>query len=393
MRILQIIPQSRIGGAESVGFLLAAEEARRGHPTLLLSNRANGPLLERPRPPDMEVAALKRSSRLDARILPFLLKRAARFRPDVIHAHTETANFWARLVGLAHPRAAVLCHVHSSRFVGRRVRGIRTDRLLAGRADAVLTVNEIQRDFLQNHVGVRPERLHVVPNGVDTDRFAPPPGMRQPHAAVCVASLTDVKNHAGLLRAWGRVAAAFPDARLTLVGDGPLRESLERQATAAGLAPSVRFAGLQQDVRPFLWEASVFVLFSHLEALPLSLLEAMAAGCACVVSAVGGMPGVVVDGKSGLLVPVGSPRAAGSGAADFEPAGPGPERAAASEAALAEALLRLFQNGVEREALAAGGREEIIRRFSLDAWVDRILKLSEECARRRSGRPLEAARA
>ncbi len=360
MRILQLISQSRVGGAEVVGFTLASEFARRGHSTLLLSNRANGPLLGRPHPPGMEVAALPRTHRLDARIVPFLLGRAARFRPDVIHAHGWEASVWGRLLGLANPGVAVICHMHSSRFVQRHTpRRILVDRFLFRRADAVLVLNEIQKEFLLRVVRLDPRKLRLVPNGIDLGWFSGPPGPRRGNSAVCVANLTDVKNHAGILRAWERVVAEVPDARLTLVGGGPLEGSLRAQAQASGLGDRVVFAGLCDDVRPFLWDAQVFILFSHIEALPLSLLEAMAAGCACVTSAVGGIPEVLERGRAGLLVPAGD------------------------TTALAETVVRLFRHDDERESLTAGGREEVARRFALESWLDRILTICEECIRQR----------
>ena len=364
MRILQLISQSRVGGAEVVGFTLASEFARRGNPTLLLSNRANGPLLDRPHAPGMVVAALPRTHRYDARIVPFLLGRASGFRPDVIHAHGWEASVWGRLLGLANPGVAVICHMHSSQFVHRHTRWrILIDRLLYSRADAVLVLNEIQKEFLLRVGRLDPRKLHVVPNGIDLDRFSPLPGQRRNHSAVCVANFTNVKNHESILRAWKLVVAEVPDARLTLVGSGPLEEDLRGQARASGLGDQVVFAGPRDDVRPFLWDAQIFVLFSHLEALPLALLEAMAAGCACVTSAVGGIPEVLEHGRTGVLVPAGD------------------------VAALSAAVVQLLRNDRQRDALAADGGREVARRFALDPWLDRILGICDECTRRRrSGR-------
>lgn len=361
MRILQLIAQSKLGGAESVGFGLAAAFARRGHATLLLSNRRNGPLLDRPRPPGMQAADLPRRHRLDPRILSFLFGHVARFRPDVIHAHNYEASVWARSVALAFPRVAVVVHVHSSRFVqGHGRHRIWTDRVLFRRADAVVALNEVQRSFLLQAVHLRAERLHVVPNGIDADSFAPPEGRPRPaRAVVCVASLTEVKNHSGLLRAWAAVAPSWPDARLTLVGDGPLRSRLEAQAQDLGITERVVFAGLLDDVRPQLWGAAVFVLPSHNEALPLALLEAMAAGCAPVATAVGGIPEVIEDGTTGWLVP------------------------AQDEAALAGALRAAFGGEAACQATGARARASIVRRFGLESWIGRIEEIYCECVGRR----------
>jgi glycosyltransferase involved in cell wall biosynthesis len=388
MRILQLVAQSRIGGAESVGFTLAAEFARRGHRTLLLSNRDNGPLLARERPAGMDALALNRSSRLDPRIVTFLEKAVRSFRPDVIHAHNYEAGTWARALGLLHPRIAVVVHVHSSRFVHNHGRHrVLTDRLLFRRADAVIALNEIQADFLRETIRLDLRKLFLVTNGVDTERFAAPDtpsapagspvapsagpstgeaparwGERLPGGVTCVASLTPVKNHSGLLHAWAAVARKRPQARLTLVGDGPLRATLEEQARASGINDSVLFVGASDDVRPFLWEAAVFALPSHLEAVPLSLLEAMAAGCAPVATRVGGIPGVVDDCLTGLLVPPGN------------------------NAVLAAALGSLLDDPGRCRVMAARARQAVASRFGLEPWLDRIESIYAKCVERRAGR-------
>jgi glycosyltransferase involved in cell wall biosynthesis len=273
---------------------------------------------------------------------------------------------------------------------------ILTDRVLFRRADAVITLNGAQETFLREAIHVPASKLHRVPNGIDTDFFAAPSGAgpgeavalrdvagpagatgsgrderpqsgaRRPHSAVCVASLTDVKNHAGLLRAWASVVRALPDAHLTLVGDGELRTRLEEQVDSLALSGRVAFAGLQEDVRPFLWRAPVFVLPSHSEALPLSLLEAMAAGCAPVATAVGGIVDVIEDGASGRLVRPGD------------------------EEALGRALLDCLRDERRCAGMAAQARETVARRFGLGAWLERIEWIYMERLDRRRPRPRNA---
>ena len=307
MKIVQLVSQTVLGGAETYGHSLAAGLAERGHEVRLLANRANGPLLEKPRPAGLEVEALHRTSRFDPAILRFLLGHLREFRPDVLHAHNFGANTWARVLGLLFPDMAVVCHVHAGRMVTNQpARKARLERLLFRRADLVIGLNQEMMDYLIGRLRVPEERALFLVNGIDMTRFSPPEAaVRNPKEVVCVASLTDVKNHACLLGAWKRVADHVPEARLTLVGEGPLRSDLEEQAERLGIRGSVEFAGLQADVLPFYQRASVFTLASHREALPLSLLEAMATGAVPVASAVGGIPEVIEDGVTGLLVPPG----------------------------------------------------------------------------------------
>lgn len=349
MRIVQLVSQTTVGGAESFGFVLSRELARRGHEVLLLANRANGPLFEREKPAGLTTRALPRTSRLDPRILSFLVGSIRHFRPDLVHSHNFSANTWARFLGLLFPRLAIVCHDHSGRKLAQGAGRDLIDRLLYRRCRAVFAVSEELGAHLRDRHLVPEKILRVLPNGIDIAAFTPPPGItRRATDAVCVASLTPVKNHEGLLHAWRDVARELPEARLILVGDGPLRDDLKRQAGELGIEDRVRFAGFQKDVRELLWGSSIFVLPSHREAMPLALLEAMASGLACVVSEVGEMPSILKGGTYGRLVPPGD------------------------TAALTAALRELLADPPLAVELGQRARDEVRSRYSLEACVDEI---------------------
>ena len=116
-----------------------------------------------------------------------------------------------------------------------------------------------------------------------------------------------MKNHALLLDAVAALARSRRDATLTLVGDGPLADDLAQRARTLGIAERVDFAGSQRDTARFYADADLFVLASEHEGLPMSVIEAMAAGLPVVATAVGGVPSIVADGVNGALV---NPRSA-----------------------------------------------------------------------------------
>jgi glycosyltransferase involved in cell wall biosynthesis len=350
VRVIQLISQTMIGGAEGFGFTLSAELARRGHDVLLLANRANGPLFDRGCPARMSTRALGRRNRMDPRILSFLIGSILRFRPDVLHSHNFEANTWARCIGLLFPRLIVVCHDHSGRKAKQRLHRIWLDRILFRRCAAVFAVSAELGDLLRRRHRVPDGKLHVLPNGIDVHGYTPPAGApsRPTDGIVCVASLTKVKDHATLLGAFARVSAARSTARLTLVGDGPLRAELQEQVERLGLGDAVIFAGVQTDVRPFLWAASIFVLASEREAMPLSLLEAMASGLASVATEVGEIPEILQNGRCGKLVSPGD------------------------RDALAAALLQMIEDTGARHASARASRERVESAYSLKACVDRV---------------------
>lgn len=317
---------------------------------MLLANRRNGPLLEGPFPDGLMTGALARSSRFDPRILTFLVGALMRFRPEIIHSHNYEANTWARFLGLLAPRSGIVCHMHGSRFIGSHPgHRIWLDRVLFHRANAVIAVNRIQTEYLQRHLRVPGHKIHFIQNGIDIRRLRPPSETAgNPLGVVCVASLTEVKNHANLLRAWKIVHATFPDARLTLVGDGPLHSALQDQAHESGIANTVAFTGTMTDVRKALWEASIFVLPSDSEALPLALLEAMAAGLACVATNVGGVPEVLHTERLGRVVPPREPDA------------------------LAAALMAFLSSPEQARSAGRLAQQEAMERYDLESCADRI---------------------
>jgi glycosyltransferase involved in cell wall biosynthesis len=359
MRVLQIISQTFIGGAESFAYSICAELARRDHQVLLLANRLNGPLFEKPRPPGMEVRVLDRHSRLDPKIVPFIAGAIREFRPDVFHSHNFETNTWARTIACFFPNLPVVCHEHSGKKARQSFDRIWMDRLLYPRASAAIVCTPQLEQLMHERYHVPKERLHYLPNGIEVDLYTPDGTVeRDPMGVVCVAALTPVKNHAGLLRAWRTVVSSHPRARLTLVGEGELKAKIVEQVRTLGLVENVILTGMQRDVRPYLWGAGTFVLFSHTEGGPISLLEAMAAELACVAPAVGEIPSMLGDGAAGRLVPL------------------------EDEAALARTLMDLLESPGERASIARRGREDVVAKYSVGRCVDVIERIYSEVIKR-----------
>jgi glycosyltransferase involved in cell wall biosynthesis len=160
---------------------------------------------------------------------------------------------------------------------------------------------------------VPPGKVMVVPNGVAVE----PCPSRTPRGplrrAVTVANLRREKGHDVLLDAAALVIRSFPDARFEIVGGGPARDALVARAEALGVSHAVSFLGHRDDVPARLADADLFVLPSRSEACPNAVLEAMAAALPIVASRVGGIPELVVDNRSGLLVDPDNPRALADG--------------------------------------------------------------------------------
>ncbi|MFC3549807.1 glycosyltransferase [Lysobacter cavernae] len=230
-------------------------------------------------------------------------------------------------------------------------------RFLNHRFDCVVAPAQPILSGLAREEDMQARRMLWIPNGVDTERFQPQPlsARRQTRLALglaedaiafgCIASLTPVKRHCDLIEAFAQVHRQCPQARLLLVGDGPLREPITAQIEALGLSEAVRLLGSLPNVEGVLPALDAAVLVSSTEGMSNAVLEAMACGLPVVATGVGGNLQLVQHGISGLLVPAHEP------------------------AALAAALQHLIDEPLMRERMGASARARILREFSLDSMV------------------------
>jgi glycosyltransferase involved in cell wall biosynthesis len=363
----------QVAGAE----VLVAETVRRlaGRiaPTVFCLDGV-GPLGERLRAEGVEVVCLDRRPGRDWRVAWRLAKEFRAREIEVAHAHQYTPFFYAALARLAMWRAPrVILTEHGRHYpdVVSPLRRTLNAWVLEYLADAVNACCAFSADSLHRIDGFRAKRVEVIENGIDLPRYGPAEdraglrrrlGLRPDRRyVVCVARFHPVKDHATLLRAFAEVAAARADVDLLLAGDGPLRGELEQTAARLGVADRVRFLGVRGDVPDLLRAADVFALTSVSEAASLTLLEAMAARLPVVITAVGGNPEIVRDGREGLLVPRGDAPAA------------------------AVALLRVLDDPAAAAAMGTAGRARVEECYRLDRTIDAYFRLYRRLCRRAGG--------
>jgi glycosyltransferase involved in cell wall biosynthesis len=287
-----------------------------------------------------------------------------RERPLVVHAHMIHANLLARITRLFASIPVLICTAHNI-IEGGRAREL-AYRLTDPLADLTTQVSEVGKQRYIQVGAVPPHKIVYIPNGIDTSRFQPNPMVRQavreqlgcaPDAFVwlTVGRLEPVKNHLGLLSAFREVAAVHPNARLLIAGQGSLQAATEQRIVELGLADRVRLLGLRRDIPDLLNAADAFVLPSLWEGMPLTLLEASATALPIVATDVGGNSEVVLDGKTGYLVP--------------------PQEAKA----LTQAMLRVMNlSEADRSAIGQAGRAHVVQNFDLERVVDRWEALYRE---------------
>jgi len=270
---------------------------------------------------------------------------------DIVNTHSGRDSFLAGVAArLSRRRPAVVRTRHLAMPITSRVS-------YAYLPHRVVTVSGYVKEYLVRE-GVPGERIVVVPTGIETGRFADgaaPANLREelglPPDVLLVGAVAVLRNKKGLrflLEAAPSVLARFPRTVFLIVGTGPQEENLRNAIVSMGLSGSVRMLGHREDVSRILLSLDLFVLPTVQEALGTAFLEAMATGRAVVGCRVGGVPEVVEEGKTGLLVPPEDP------------------------AALAEAILTLLADGELRARMGAAGRQSVMARYSVEEMCRRM---------------------
>jgi glycosyltransferase involved in cell wall biosynthesis len=260
--------------------------------------------------------------------------------------------FWGRLAACRAGVPVILSALHST---GLPDHVELPNRLLAPITDGFIGVARPHGEYLTRAEGCPARKVFVIPNGVDVERFRPyEPDARlraslglsaeSPVAAI-VAALRPEKNHELFLRSAARIYAAMPKARFLVIGDGPRREELSQLAQQLGLGDAVCFLGTRSDVPQLLSLVDVLVLSSHMEANPVSILEALACAKPVVSTRVGSISESVIEGTTGHLVAPGD------------------------EVQLSARVLELFAEPREAQRLGRNGRELVVKQWSLERMV------------------------
>ncbi len=305
----------------------------------------------------------------DAVAVGALAAHIAAVEPDVVHDHMYRAEIVGTKAVLAlqaagHPRPYVVSTVHSSRV--RPAEDREELRRLTPEIDRLIAVSRAIVRKIEDE-GRDGAPVDLIYNGVDLERYdhqEPCCTLRDEYGMApgsqivgVVARLEPEKGHPTLLEAWPQVLRAAPDAYLLIVGEGSRREALEQQARDLRIAHRVVFTGRRDDMPAVTAALDVAVLPSYREAQGLSILEAMALSRPIVATTVGGIPEVVEDGVSGLLVP--------------------PHDADA----LAGAISRLLTDHPYADMLAKAGHDDVHQRFCVELMVHAVEAIYDEGAR------------
>ena len=369
LKVIHLVEDLKTGGAERVIADTAMGLDRKKYEASVWCVTRGGETATELSEKGIEVKILGISSYrnpLNTLKLTRLLKAA---RPDIVHAHGYFASVIGRLAARKAGIPVILAHVHSTYWEYRK-RHIMIERKLSRFTHKIICCSKAVENFVKNIEKITGNKTIVIYNGVDEERFSPLKSTAFNRAefgidekapvAGTVSSLTPHKGHEYLIQAASLVLGTLPSAKFLIVGDGPLRQKLEDQAKNLNIHPAVIFTGTRKDIPEMLSLMDVFVLPSHTrEGLGIAIIEAMAAERPVVATDIGGIPEVVNDGETGLLVPPGVPEA------------------------LSKAIIELLRNPKKAKEMGEKGRNQVKEKFTTKKMLSEIEHVYQSLINRR----------
>lgn len=363
-RVLHLITSFEIGGTERQAVELLKRLNRERYDVRLAVLRNEGPFYSEIQAQFPDVPEFPLTSFYNANAL----KQLARLRrlllgekTDILHAH----DFYSSFLGAAAARLCgvrvIACQRHL-KLSDRRAHRAGT-RLIHRLAHRILVNSEAIRDHIIGRDGASPDKIVVIKNGVvasqsranSHDELCGEIGINSSSTLVgIVARLQEVKGHHYFIEAAANALRTRTDAHFVLVGDGPLRGEIERQAVELGIADRVHLMGDRGDVSQLVGAFDLLVLSSLHEGLPNAVMEAMSAGVPVVATSVGGTKELITDGETGYLAP--------------------PE----NSPALADRIVFALGDEAHRDDIVSAARRRVTTRFGIERMVESVEALYDE---------------
>ena len=377
-RILHIITRMVKGGAQENTLLTVVNLNKNRYQASLVTGPSIGP--------EGEIESKARQLGVDLTIIPELVREISPIKDaialyklyrfikkgkyDIVHTHSSKAGILGRIAAKLAGVRIIVHTPHSHVFYGYYGRFVTQifvwiERFAARFTDRIISLTPLEtKEHLQFRVG-SPSQFTVVYSGVELKPFLnviinkeqkrQELGLNESDkVCIFVARLVPVKGHQYLISAMPKILESVPSAKLILVGDGELRDTLEKQSSLLGVKKNVIFTGLRDDIPELLAISDLFVLSSINEGMGKVLVEAMAVRLPVVATNVGGVSAVVVEGETGILVPPKDPKA------------------------LSDAIIRLLNDTDMSNRMGEAGRKRVDPDFGVEAMIEKIENIYEE---------------
>jgi len=302
----------------------------------------------------------------DYKFLKNIIQLIKQNRIDLIHSHTWGTDFygyWAsKILGIP-----MISTIHNRYYIFEKWSRRFSYKVFISQIKKIVAVSKDIQNLLREELKIPPQKVKLIYNGIDTHKFENKKDLKSLRKELNlseeelilgnVGNLREVKDHHTLILSFHKVITLFPQAKLLIVGEGELKSSLVKLCAELGLENRVLFLGHREDVNLLLGLMDLFILSSHSEGCSISLLEAMASGKPVIATRVGGNPELILDGKTGFLVPPAEPEK------------------------LAEKTIFLLKNEDLRVKMGDEGRRRVKVKFSLETMVKNYEELYSKVLR------------
>lgn len=317
MRVLQVLPNLGVGGAERlVAHLAVYLKTHTPHEVRVLSlySKIGSDISEMLETCGVSVYYLGKHRGPDFRMFPRIARIIDEYDPHIVHSHLYVLRYL--LLGLwRHKRTFWIHTVHNATDRETDRAGLILNRWLYRKRVKPVAISYALGKSLESFYGLA--KIPVIMNAIPLERYQVAESERinwryreglssEDILLTCVARFSEQKNHGMLLRAFQSIARDVPNTKLLLVGDGELRSEIQGTIKELDLQDKVHLLGVRRDIPQILAASDLFLLPSSWEGTPLCVMEALSAGCPCVVTAVGGVPELVQEGVTGRVVPPGN---------------------------------------------------------------------------------------
>jgi glycosyltransferase involved in cell wall biosynthesis len=284
----------------------------------------------------------------------------------IVRTHQYHANLYGRLAAWLAKVPCIVASVHNVYTIDRKLHRRMINRFLARFTDKVVAVSEIVKKDILKYDGLREDKVMVIYNGIDTDRFLNSDGnaiqaeFSIPSDTLVIGTigrLTFQKGQKYLIEAVSKIKEKFPRIMLLIVGDGPMKDGLRNYAKTLGLNEHVIFTGSRRDIPALLAAMDIFVLPSLWEGLPNALLEAMAAAKPIIATDIPSIREIVSSEEIGILIP------------------------SENSDAIANSIELVLNNKTLSENLSKAAKERAFFSFTIKITVNRYLSLFEDIMR------------
>lgn len=362
IKVMHLLLSLDIGGLETFVLSIVKKADRTKFNTSVCSMSPNGKLVDEFKQTGTMISVVEKKQGIDYSLSLRLAKLLRQEQIQIIHTHNSCAWLYG---GIAAKIAGIqLIHTEHSNPSLNEKRILLAERALAMITNTIICDSEDVANFMVHKQKIGTHKIKVILNGIDVEMFQKNIDIIAKRAEFhidadelvigSVGRLALVKDYLTLIKAFQTVKHKIGKCKLLIVGDGVLRAELEAYVDLNELKQNVIFLGSRRDVPEIIPIFNVFVLSSLSEGLPIALLEAMAAGIPVVATKVGGIPEVIIDGRTGLLVPSRSPEE------------------------LAEAILAILLDRKKAVSMGIAGRGRVEEQFNLKNTSRRYEQVYDE---------------